>query len=219
MYSVSFIGLSWFLSLLVFLGRQTLLCPHVTILGSLPTLNSKLRGICFRRRHEAKMCSHFPSVPTVRLMSIPWVIRSASPVVCSPFLYSLEDWYFCTALFLYGVRAQSCLTLCDPKDCSPPGSSVRGILRQEYWLPFPSPGHRPNPGIKPTPPASPASAGRFFTTAPSGRPLELRVCCSLMVSRTWQAYTLSWSSFKIPGLQHPCDTLGETYSLLDSHSI
>ena len=25
--------------------------------------------------------------------------------------------------------AQSCLTLCDPKDCSPPGSFVHGILQ------------------------------------------------------------------------------------------
>ena len=25
--------------------------------------------------------------------------------------------------------AQSCLTLCDPMDCSPPGSSLRGILQ------------------------------------------------------------------------------------------
>ena len=25
--------------------------------------------------------------------------------------------------------AQSCLTLCDPMDCSPPGSSVHGILQ------------------------------------------------------------------------------------------
>ena len=25
--------------------------------------------------------------------------------------------------------AQSCLTLCDPMDCSPPGSSVRGIFQ------------------------------------------------------------------------------------------
>ena len=25
--------------------------------------------------------------------------------------------------------AQSCQTLCDPTDCSPPGSSVRGILQ------------------------------------------------------------------------------------------
>ena len=52
------------------------------------------------------------------------------------------------------VRAQSCPTLCDPVDCSPPGSSVHGISRQDYWsgLPFPSPGDLPHPGIKPTPP-------------------------------------------------------------------
>ena len=38
---------------------------------------------------------------------------------------------------------QSCPTLCDPIDGSPPGSPVPGILRQEYWsgLPFPSPLH------------------------------------------------------------------------------
>ena len=32
---------------------------------------------------------------------------------------------------------QSCLTLCDPMDCSPPGSSVHGILRTrilEWWV-------------------------------------------------------------------------------------
>ena len=28
--------------------------------------------------------------------------------------------------------AQSCLTLHDPMDCSPPGSSIHGIFRQEY---------------------------------------------------------------------------------------
>ena len=35
-------------------------------------------------------------------------------------------------------------------DCSPPGSSVRGISRQEYWsgLLLPSPGDLPDPGIK-----------------------------------------------------------------------
>ena len=38
------------------------------------------------------------------------------------------------------IVAQSCLTLWDSMDCSPPGS-VRGISRQECWsgLPFPSP--------------------------------------------------------------------------------
>ena len=46
-----------------------------------------------------------------------------------------------------------------------------GFSRQEYWseLPFPFPEHLPDPGIKP---ASPALAGRFFTTEPAGKPLE-----------------------------------------------
>ena len=44
--------------------------------------------------------------------------------------------------------------------------------RQEYWsgLPFPSLGDLLDPGIKFTSLGSPALAGRFFTTAPSGKP-------------------------------------------------
>ena len=44
-----------------------------------------------------------------------------------------------------------------------------GFSRQEYWngLLFSPPGDLPNPGIKP---ASPALAGRFFTTEPPGKP-------------------------------------------------
>ena len=59
---------------------------------------------------------------------------------------------------------QSCLTLCDPVDYSPPGSSVPGFFRQEYWsgLPCPPPGDLPDPGIKPMSLTSPASAGGFF---------------------------------------------------------
>ena len=36
---------------------------------------------------------------------------------------------------------QLCPTLSDPMDCSPPGSSIHGISRQEYWsgVPLPSP--------------------------------------------------------------------------------
>ena len=47
--------------------------------------------------------------------------------------------------------AQSCPTLCDPMDCSPPGSSVHGFSRQGYWsgLSFPSPGDLPDPGMEP----------------------------------------------------------------------
>ena len=59
-----------------------------------------------------------------------------------------------------GVCAQllSCLTLCDPMDCSPPGFSVHGILQQEYCsgLPCLTPGVLLNPGIEPSSPVSPA---------------------------------------------------------------
>ena len=61
---------------------------------------------------------------------------------------------------------QWCPTLCNPVDCSPPGSSVHGIFRQEYWrFPCPPSGHLPDPGIKHV------SAARFFTDEPSGKPL------------------------------------------------
>ena len=51
-------------------------------------------------------------------------------------------------------------------DCSPPGSSVRRILQQEYWseLPGPPPGDLPDPGIEPMSLTSPVLAGGFFTT-------------------------------------------------------
>ena len=46
------------------------------------------------------------------------------------------------------------------------------LSKQEYWngLPFPSPGDLPNSGTEPSSPESPELAGRFFTTAPPGKP-------------------------------------------------
>ena len=71
---------------------------------------------------------------------------------------------------------QSCLTLCDPMDCSPPRSPVHGILQQDYWsgLPFPSPGNLPDPGIEPRSPTLQAGA---LTSEPRGKPLESPNCC------------------------------------------
>ena len=57
------------------------------------------------------------------------------------------------------------LTLCDPMDFSPPGSSVHGDSPgKEYWsgLPCPPPGDLPNPGLKPVTLMSPALIGGFF---------------------------------------------------------
>ena len=67
--------------------------------------------------------------------------------------------------------AQLCPTLCDLMDYSLEGSAVHGIFKQEYWsgLPFTTPGYLPDPGIQPR---SPALAGGYFTTEPSGKPRD-----------------------------------------------
>ena len=59
---------------------------------------------------------------------------------------------------------QSCPTLRDSVDCSPPGSSVHRILqvRTLEWVAMPS--SRESPGIAPMSVTSPALAGGFFTT-------------------------------------------------------
>ena len=53
------------------------------------------------------------------------------------------------------VCAQSCPTLCDRVDCSPPGSSVHGILQARIleWVAIASPRDLPDPGVKPGSPA------------------------------------------------------------------
>ena len=72
------------------------------------------------------------------------------------------------------MRAQLCLALCNPMDCSPPGSSVHGIFQARIleWVLFPPPGVLPDPGIEPKSPESTALAGGFFTTEPPGKPLN-----------------------------------------------
>ena len=52
---------------------------------------------------------------------------------------------------MHTMSLQSRLTLCDPMDCSLPGSSVGTFFsRQKYWsgLPCPPPGDLPDSGIK-----------------------------------------------------------------------
>ena len=70
----------------------------------------------------------------------------------------------------FSRRAQLCPTLCGTLDCSPPGSSVHGILQavilKRVTISFSR--DLPDPGIET---ASPATASGFFTTEPPGQPL------------------------------------------------
>ena len=62
------------------------------------------------------------------------------------------------------IVTQSCPTLCNPTDCSPPGSSVHGILqaRTLEWVARPFSRKSSQPGDRTR---VPCIAGRFFTTS------------------------------------------------------
>ena len=74
---------------------------------------------------------------------------------------------------------QSCLALCDPMDCSPPGSSVHGISQARIleWVAFPSPEDLPNPGIEPASLTSPHWQGCSLPLEPPGEPFKRRRKC------------------------------------------
>ena len=61
---------------------------------------------------------------------------------------------------------QSCLTLCDPIDGSPPGSVIPGILqaRTLEWVAMPSSGDLCYSGVETESLTSPALASMLFTT-------------------------------------------------------
>ena len=81
-------------------------------------------------------------------------------------LYCISQDCVCCVLWLF---AQSCLTLCDPMDGSPPGSSVHGILQVRIldWVAGPPPGDLPNSGIKPR---SSALKADSLPSEPPGKP-------------------------------------------------
>ena len=85
-----------------------------------------------------------------------WLLRSPFNLALCYDLYPRGGWNMTPRrrLLPYMLLLQLCPTLCDPMDCSPPGSSVSwGFSRQEHWsgLPCPPPGIFPaqesNPGL------------------------------------------------------------------------
>ena len=82
------------------------------------------------------------------------------------------------ASFMLYVKAapakspQLCPTLCDPIDCSPPGSPSLRFSRQEHWsgLPFPSPMHE---------------SEKFRQTQPYSTSIDYQVEDLLIVKAKW----------------------------------
>ena len=75
------------------------------------------------------------------------------------------QWPFCCCCLVPKLG----LILCDPMDCSPPGSSVHDISQARILERVASPFSRGTswPEVEP---GSPALAGGFFTTEPPGKP-------------------------------------------------
>ena len=78
----------------------------------------------------------------------------------------LFAWFSDSFSHLHAQSLQSCSTLCNPMDCSPPGSSVHGILltRILEWVAIPF--SRGFSWPRDRTPVSSCIAGRFFTAEP-----------------------------------------------------
>ena len=75
---------------------------------------------------------------------------------------------------LNAKSCQSCPTLCNPVDYSPPGSSIHGIIqaRIQEWVAFSFSKGSSHPGNKPVSLTSPTLAVRFFTTSATQEALD-----------------------------------------------
>ena len=115
---------------------------------------------------QSYLPTHLTTHPALLMSNIPCFLLSPYLGTCSLSLltHSLpsignKKWEFLTQIFpvlpfLYVLCAQLlqlCPTPCDPMDCSPPDSSVHGILQTRIleWAAMPSSRGSSDPGIKP----------------------------------------------------------------------
>ena len=120
--------------------------PGRVTLGELPLISQSLSALTRatgERRHG------LPGASRIAIMLPQWTEPAAGltpagiSIIPSPGCPSLKTWhksYYCpftSGTFSYFKKwcetlewvAQLCPTLCDPMDCSPPGSSVHGVLQ------------------------------------------------------------------------------------------
>ena len=114
------------------------LCPTLSDLMDCSLPGSTVHGIFQARRVHAKKKWGFPSGASGKesacnvgdLGSILGLGRSPEEGKGYPLQYfGLENFMDCMLLLLLSQIFQSCPTLCDPIDGSPPGSAIPGILQ------------------------------------------------------------------------------------------
>ena len=127
-----------------------------------------------RRLHPDLSTSKLWSAPPVELEKMPsyllgCTVRSVLRQCCwaPKVLESLEIFVLC-------VCVQSCPTFCDPMDCSPPGSSIRGNFQARILelVAMPSSRASSQPRDQTCFPFISCTGGEFFITEPPGKPKE-----------------------------------------------
>ena len=103
--------------------------PHISSVQSLSCI--RLLAAPWTAAHQASL-SITCSSSLLKLMSIESVMPSNHLILCRPLLL-LPSIFPSLRVFSHAAAAakslQLCPTLCDPRDGSPPGSSVPGILQ------------------------------------------------------------------------------------------
>ena len=110
---------------------------------------------------------------------------------------------------MHAKSLQPSLILCNPWTVAHQAPVFMEFSRQEYWsgLPFPSPGGLPDPRIELSSPASPSSAGRFFTTEPPCSSCSVTSHVQLFATpwiaahQTSFSFTISWSLLKLMSIE------------------
>ena len=100
--------------------------------------------------------------------------------------------------------AQSCPSSAIPWTVAHQIPPSMEFSREEYWssLPFPSPGNLSDPVVELMSVASPALAGKFFTTAPPGKPISSIVHLhSILTSLLTLFLVVQWVSLWAPNAE------------------
>jgi len=109
---------------------------------------------------------------------------------------------FCSPSVLCVKSLQLCQTLCDPMDCSLPGSSVHGFLQARNWSGLPCSPSRDllDSGIEPASLTSPVLAGGFFTTSPV---IGVQGCEKMLLFQFWMITRALELDFLLPFNSQP----------------
>ena len=110
-------------------GEKVEVMTYFLFLGSKITVDDdcshEIRRQLFLGR---KAMTNLDSMLKSRDITLPTKVLIVEAMVFPGVTYGCESWTIKKAAAAAAKSLQSCLTLCNPMDCSPPGSSVHRIL-------------------------------------------------------------------------------------------